>query len=317
MLLVYPQLATPRAGPPVDPPDAVAERERAQVGELGPFSLPPRELVAGVELRLGRAQERAERFLPWIGLQRDGAVGAVARREEPERVAGADATLAHLERAPPRGPDAEPDPARLAAGSRTATGFRPSTSVRPGGSSSSTSSALDRALGRERDLGLQLVALQHAVAVELDVDLRARAGLSAGSRLPGRGGTGPQAPPARAGERRARRSARDRRAPRRRPTFVEAARVIAPRPAGVGTVSSRSRTTSSARTRCTQSSGFSDRRWARAGTATAFTSSGVTKSRPASAACARASLRIASVPRGLAPTWTLGLSRVALTTSTM
>src|SRR5262249_48715923 len=50
--------------------------------------------------------------------------------------------------------------------------------------------------------------------------------------------------------------------------------------AGVGTVSSCSRTTSSARMRCTQSSGRSAIRWASAGTATAFTSSGVTKSRP-------------------------------------
>ena len=45
---------------------------------------------------------------------------------------------------------------------------------------------------------------------------------------------------------------------------------------GVGTVSSRSRTTSSAEMRCTQSSGRSVRRCARAGTATDLTSSGVT-----------------------------------------
>ena len=46
--------------------------------------------------------------------------------------------------------------------------------------------------------------------------------------------------------------------------------------AGVGTVSSRSRTTSSAETRCTHSSGRSVRRCASAGTATDLTSSGVT-----------------------------------------
>ena len=45
---------------------------------------------------------------------------------------------------------------------------------------------------------------------------------------------------------------------------------------GVGTVLSRSRTTSSAEMRCTQSSGRSVRRCARAGTATDLTSSGVT-----------------------------------------
>ena len=53
---------------------------------------------------------------------------------------------------------------------------------------------------------------------------------------------------------------------------------------GTGTVSSRSRTTSSALTCCTQSSGCSVSLCASAGTAIAFTSSGVTKSRPWSAA---------------------------------
>ena len=59
------------------------------------------------------------------------------------------------------------------------------------------------------------------------------------------------------------------------------------------------------------SSGLSTRRWASAGTATALTSSGVTKSRPASAARQRASLSSARLPRGLAPTARLALSRVA------
>ena len=68
-------------------------------------------------------------------------------------------------------------------------------------------------------------------------------------------------------------------------------------------------------TRCTQSSGRSVSRWARAGTATAFTSSGVTL-RPSSTALQRASFITASDPRGLAPTWTDGLVRVAATTST-
>ena len=48
----------------------------------------------------------------------------------------------------------------------------------------------------------------------------------------------------------------------------------------------------------------------------AFTSSGVTKSRPASAAFARDSLRSAMLPRGLAPTASRCESRVAVTRST-
>src|SRR5262249_12338872 len=86
---------------------------------------------------------------------------------------------------------------------------------------------------------------------------------------------------------------------------------------GVATESRHSWTTSSPRTRCTHSSGRSVIRWARAGTATAFTSSGTTKSRRCSAARLRVSLRTAREPRGLAPTWTRVLSRVAVTTSTM
>src|SRR5262249_15541740 len=71
---------------------------------------------------------------------------------------------------------------------------------------------------------------------------------------------------------------------------------------GVGTESSTSRTTPSPRTSCTQSSGLSVSLWASAGTATAFTSSGRTKSRPARAARQRESFSNASEPRGLAPT---------------
>src|SRR5439155_3128649 len=85
---------------------------------------------------------------------------------------------------------------------------------------------------------------------------------------------------------------------------------------GVGTESSASRTRSSPLTRCTQSSGRSVRRCASAGTATAFTSSGVTKSRALSAARQRDSLSSASDPRGDAPTCVDGAVRAAVTTST-
>ena len=69
---------------------------------------------------------------------------------------------------------------------------------------------------------------------------------------------------------------------------------------------------SSPRTRCTHSSGRSVSRCASAGTATAFTSSGTTKSRPASAAFARESFISARLPRGLAPTASRRESRVAV-----
>ena len=54
-----------------------------------------------------------------------------------------------------------------------------------------------------------------------------------------------------------------------------------------------------------------------AATATALTSSGVTKSRPRRTATARATSVTASAPRGLAPTCTVLRFRVARTTATM
>ena len=77
---------------------------------------------------------------------------------------------------------------------------------------------------------------------------------------------------------------------------------------GVATDATISSITDSGRTRRTHNSVRSTSRCASAGTATAFTSSGLTKSRPASAACAWASFITARLPRGLAPTSTLALS---------
>ena len=58
---------------------------------------------------------------------------------------------------------------------------------------------------------------------------------------------------------------------------------------------------------CTQYSGRREIRCPRAGSATALTSSGVTKSRPTSMALTLASFSTARLPRGLAPTCTRGL----------
>ena len=87
--------------------------------------------------------------------------------------------------------------------------------------------------------------------------------------------------------------------------------------AGVGTCSSSSATTSSPRSCCNHSSGASVSRCASAGTATAFTSSGVTKSRPWSTRLPSRELEQREPARGLAPTCTRGLSRVARTSRAM
>ena len=53
--LVHPQVAAPRARPPVDALQRVARRPRPDVGELDPLALRPRDLVARDDLRLGAA----------------------------------------------------------------------------------------------------------------------------------------------------------------------------------------------------------------------------------------------------------------------
>ena len=119
------------------------------------------------------------------------------------------------------------------------------------------------------------------------------------------------------GERR--RSARSRRAPCRREDAARGDSVIVGRGRG-RTARDSCRGSRAPRppasTRWIHSSGRSMILCASAGRAIRLTSSGVTKSRPSSPALARASLSSASVPRGLDPTCTWGLSRVAVTRST-
>src|SRR5262245_28469569 len=71
--------------------------------------------------------------------------------------------------------------------------------------------------------------------------------------------------------------------------------------AGAGTWWSKVSTTWTGVVLETHNSGRRTSRWARAATATAFTSSGRTKSRPRMAAWARASFNTARLPRGEAP----------------
>ena len=130
----------------------------------------------------------------------------------------------------------------------------------------------------EGDAGADLVALERAVLVERDLDTQPRRRGERESR--------PEREQERRGHRDELRASGDergqqtdrrdacvRRELRGRVSGQARARSSA---AGVGTVSSRSCTTSSADTRCTQSSGRKVSRCASAGTATDLTSSGVT-----------------------------------------
>src|SRR5207248_9501430 len=57
-LFVHPQLAAARRRAPVDSARAIARRPGADVGELDPVALRPRDLVPDEDLRLERDEER-------------------------------------------------------------------------------------------------------------------------------------------------------------------------------------------------------------------------------------------------------------------
>src|SRR5690554_3893023 len=86
--------------------------------------------------------------------------------------------------------------------------------------------------------------------------------------------------------------------------------------AGVGTASSRPTTTSCADSPEAHDCAVRVMRWASTGTATALTSSGVTKSRPPRTARARATSTSEIAPRGEAPISTAACAREAATRST-
>ena len=135
---------------------------------------------------------------------------------------------------------------------------------------------LDEALARERDREADLVVLDRPVPLELELDGHGRVAREReaerdeeAERRAERDELRPaEHEPGEQAERRERRVGAE---PRRR-----RAAQCSGSAGGVGTVSSASRTTSSPRIRCTHSSGRSVSRCASAGTATAFTSSGVT-----------------------------------------
>ena len=91
--------------------------------------------------------------------------------------------------------------------------------------------------------------------------------------------------------------------------LVRAGKLVAPR---TGTVLTMSPTTTAA---LTVARGWATTRWANAGTASSFTSSGVAYPRPSATAIAEAARSTANAARGEAPTARSGCPRVAPTMS--
>src|SRR2546422_2326085 len=70
MLLVDPELAAPRARPPVDATAPVAGLPLSDVGELDSVAARARDLIADEDLRLERREHRAQRLDRRIDPQR-------------------------------------------------------------------------------------------------------------------------------------------------------------------------------------------------------------------------------------------------------
>ena len=274
---------------PVDLAHAVAGSPVADVGELHALALRTRDLVADV-----RFASRADRAVRAASRPSDRRAAAHARRGGSPR-SEAEPVFAPEEQRAERECRRSARTAAAARASRDAPAVRRTAmgsavwarSTRGSCRNTSTRSAPD--VRCELDACDDLLAFERAFTVEgerrLEIRRASRRGgaddaASANGAASAISSTRPRASPAS-------------RAIPARPAYAasrgETIRVIRRLRAtssagGVGTVSSASATTSSPRTRCTQSSGRSMSRWARAGIAIAFTSSGTTKSRPETAA---------------------------------
>ena len=192
---------------------------------------------------------------------------------EAERVVRADGRLAERVDTPARASHPELERLRPAASEPKRDGAR---SVGELDSPREGECQLDEAFAGEPDRETDLVLLDRPVALELHFDSHCRVASKRETECDecaeGRAERDELRPaeyePGEQAERRERRVGAE---PRRRGAVQGSGSA-----GGVGTVSSASRTTSSPRMRCTHSSGRSVSRWASAGTATAFTSSGVT-----------------------------------------
>ncbi len=274
------------ARPPVDPADAVAGRERADVGELDPLPLGTGDLAAGERGRVVRLHDAQQALAPGIGAERQLGIDLPRRRQQPERApdphvdepdpVGTPALAGELVVEPSGLPRSEPERVRPAS----------PTALTPSGSTSSSSTHSAGPSARTSSWA-PIVPPSSMRAVSRLKPIRSSGRGDAATATPSTTANGTDSA-ANAGRPSASAASRPTAASAAYPASLGLADVVRRTDpscvGGTGTVSSRSRTTSSALTCCTQSSGCSVSLCASAGTAIAFTSSGVTKSRPWSAA---------------------------------
>ncbi len=169
--LVHPQLAAPRARPPVDPPDAVSGHELTQVGELDSLALLARDQVPGEDLRLERAQELLDHLGTGIDLERKLEVEAALVAEDAEAVVRDQPHRAEDVRAPALAGEAVLELA-LSARNPQGDGVLAVRERQALGHRQPQVELLDRDGGRDPKRERQLLALDRALPLELERELR-------------------------------------------------------------------------------------------------------------------------------------------------
>ncbi len=280
MALVHDEPLPTSGCPPVDGAHAIAGYELADIGVLDSLALHSRDLAARERLRLERGEEPLDGQRARIRLQAREVLEACLPGDESERVARADLEPADVEDTPPPAAQAELERATLARAQAQAARPRSAHDLDSGWELEQQVEPIDRSIGAHLDDRGHFRVLERALGeVERDGDQRLarRAGPDREEKCERGGQHGELGPPERQcadeADRSERRVAEQARATGSGHAWCAATASSA---RGVGTVSSTSRTTSSAVMRCTQSSGRRTSRWASAGTAMALTSSGRT-----------------------------------------
>ena len=174
MELVYPKVAAASAGAPVDPPDPVAGGERAQVREFEPLALLPRDAIAGEELRLPRSHELAQLLGPGVDAKGFGPSKRLIPGEQTRRVPRSQMHVAEPVRAPAGAAEPELEQAFLADLEPERDGIPAADQLEPTRDLEQELEPRHRVAGVELHLERDLVTLEHALAVELEMHANVR-----------------------------------------------------------------------------------------------------------------------------------------------
>src|ERR1700680_2623812 len=112
------QRAAPSGRVPVDVPHPVARPKGTNLGELDAIAARPRQLVAGVDLGLGRSDEGPQDLGAWVYADPQGLVKRTLLRVQPQGIAPAQPHMTNVVEAPANPSDPERRGGRIPVGAR-------------------------------------------------------------------------------------------------------------------------------------------------------------------------------------------------------